>query len=279
VPQVSLITPKYFQAMGIPLLRGDDFAAGAPVPAGEPEETIISQTLARALWPGEEAVGRRLKLRGEEPWLTVRAVVGDIHHRGLDRQGQSQLYLPYVAYGPARMTVVVRHAGDDAGMAAAIRAAAAEIDPYQPLHEIMSAGEVVAASVWQWRFFTALAWVLGAVALILAVVGVYGVMTYSVSQRTSEVGIRMALGAGRSQVVGSILGQGARLMLLGLAIGLPLAVGLSELLSGALYAVEVFEPLALGAAMALLALLALPALLIPARRAARVDPAVSLRAD
>ncbi len=278
-PQVSLITPRYFQAMGIPMLRGTDFEAGTVAGSLEPEETIISQTLARALWPGEEAVGRRLKLQGVESWLTVRAVVGDIHQRGLDRESQGQLYLSYAVYAPARMTAVVRHAGDAAGMAAAVRAAAAEIDPHQPLHEVMSTGQVLDASVWQWRFFTSLAWVLGAVALVLAVVGVYGVMTYSVSQRTSEVGIRMALGAGRGQVVSLILGQGARLMLLGLAVGLPLALGLSELLSGALYAVELFEPLALGVAMLLLALLALPALLIPARRAARVDPAVSLRAD
>ena len=281
-PQVTLITPNYFRAMAIPLLGGTDFDA---IPgSGDRRDAIVSQTLARALWPGEDAIGRRLRLgtgdtEGEPEWLTVRGVAGDIHHKSLDRERETHLYLPYANYAPARMVVIVRHSGDTAAMATAIRAAAAEIDPHQPLHEVMSTGEVLTASVWQWRFFTSIAWIFGVVALLLAVIGVYGVMTYSVSQRTSEVGIRMALGAGRGQVTAMILRQGGRLMLVGSGIGLALALGLSKLLSGVLFSIGTFEPLALGAAVALLALLALPALLIPARRAAQVDPASSLRAD
>ncbi len=277
-PQISLVTPDYFQAMGIPFLRGADFDSLLDVEGAD--EVIVSQDLAQALWPGEEAIGHRLRIGDSDPrWWTVIGIAGDIRHRGLDRERQPHLYLPYWTFAPARMTVIIRHSGDPASMAATVRAAAAEMDPHQPLHEIMSTGQVVEASVWQWRFFTSIAWLFGAVALVLAVIGVYGVMAYAVSQRTSEVGIRMALGAGRGQVTAMILRQGARLMLLGLAIGLPLAVGLSKLLSGFLYSIRVFEPVALSTAMLLLFLLALPALLVPARRAGRVDPASSLRAD
>ncbi|MEM7357226.1 MAG: FtsX-like permease family protein, partial [Acidobacteriota bacterium] len=277
-PQVGLITPGYLQAMGIPLLAGNDF--GSMQPREGRQEAIISRALAEALWPGEEAMGQRLRLVfGGPEWLEVVGITGDIHHHGLDRGRQSHLYLPYAQYAPARMVLVVRHATDSAATAAAIRSAVAEIDPNQPLHELMSTGEVVTASVWQWRFFTTIAWVFGAVALALAVVGIYGVMTYSVSQRISEVGIRMALGAGRGQVIGMILRQGGRLMLLGVVIGLPITLGLSRMLSGILFSISAFEPLALGAAVLLLGLVALPALLLPAQRAARVDPASSLRAD
>jgi putative ABC transport system permease protein len=277
--QLGLVTPGYFRAMGIPVVRGTDFPSLLPPPG--PGEAIVSQALAASLWPHQEAIGKRLRLGyGDEgEWLTVRAVVGDIRHRGLDEERQAHLYLPYHAYAPARMTVVIRHAGDTQAMAAAIHQAAHEVDPNQPLHEVMSAREVVTASVWQWRFFTTLAWTFGAVALLLAVVGIYGVMSYTVARRNSELGIRMALGAARRQVVRMVLRQGLALVALGLAIGLPVAVGVGELLSRMLYSVSGFEPLALGAAGLLLALAALPALLLPATRAARIDPATSLRAE
>ncbi|MEM7586341.1 MAG: ABC transporter permease [Acidobacteriota bacterium] len=280
-PQVSLMTPGYFKAMGIPVLQGSEFERLQPTEGDG--QAIISQGLAAALWPGEEAIGQRLRLglnpTDEPSWLTVAGIVGDIHHHGLDRERQTHLYLNYADYAPARMVVIVRHTGDTAAMALSIREAAATVDPNQPLHEIMSTGAVIESSIWQWRFFTSIAWLFGVVAVLLAAIGIYGVMTYTVSQRTAEVGIRMALGANRGQVVSLILRQGSRLVLLGLAIGLPVSIALSQVLSSFLFSVGAFEPAALGAAILLLMLVALPALLLPARRAATVDPSSSLRAD
>ena len=276
--QYSNVTPGYFEAMGIPILRGATFGPGEE----SNSEVIVSQHLARLLWGGEEPIGRRLTLGRpdeEAEWMTVRGVVGDITHHGLDRAAPPHLYVPYAVSTPGRMTIVVRGSGDAEALIGSIRAAVHEVDPHQPLHEVMPVEAAVDASMWQWRFFGKLFWSFAGVALLLALVGIYGVMSYTVSQRTREVGLRMALGARQGEVTAMVLRQGAWLVFLGLLVGLPLALGLGRVLSATLFEVRPFEPWTLAMMTAALVTVSLGAVLIPARRASRVDPVNSLRMD
>ena len=275
-PQVAVATPGYFEAMGIPLLRG------ASLDAERDSDVVVSKKLADALWPGEDPLGRRLKFGAadsERDWLTVIGVVGDIVHHGLDRERSPQIYASYERQAPSRMTVVVRMSdgASPESLAPVIRDAAREIDSNQPIHDVAAVSSVVDLSMWQWRFFGKLFWWFGGIALALALIGIYGVMSYTVTQRRREVGLRMALGAGQRDVVGMVVRQGGTLVLMGVACGLPLAGALGAVLAGALFDVRPFEPLLLATVSFLLVAVSLVAVVVPARRAARVDPAASLR--
>ncbi|HSR67580.1 MAG TPA: ADOP family duplicated permease [Acidobacteriota bacterium] len=280
-PIVQVVSPDYFKAMGIPILRGRTFD-GSLNPSGR--EAIVSQSLAEALWPDETALGQSLRMRGsgtEDEWMTVVAVVQDSLQMQVLQRPWPLLYLPYQDNALGRMSWVVkaRPGVDPLSLSEPLRQAVASVDPLQPVHEVMTLQEVFDVSIWSWRFFGSLFRAFAGVALILAAVGLYGVMAYSVSERRMEMGIRMALGAKRRQVITHVLRQGGILVAVGSVLGLLMGLGAGTLLSNILYRVAAFEPWVYLAVVAVMFFTALLALFLPARRASRYDPAVALRAD
>jgi putative ABC transport system permease protein len=216
---------------------------------------------------------------GEARWQTVVGVVSDVRQSGLAGEVVPEVYSLEIADAGGALSFVVRTAGNPAHLISAVRAAVAEAEPNQPIHNLMTMGQRLANSTTSPRLNTALLGSFAAVALVLAVVGIYGVMSYAVTQRRREIGVRMALGAQRSDVLGLIIHGGLRLTLLGVAVGLAGAFALTRYLSNLLYSVKATDPLTfLGVAVALTGV-ALLACWLPARRAARTDPMVALRTD
>ncbi|HUP21523.1 MAG TPA: ABC transporter permease [Thermoanaerobaculia bacterium] len=285
---VSRVTPGYFDAIGLAVLEGSDYAWPLEATAGE--EIVVSLDLAEQAWPGQSAIGREVGFLGhgdgEVAWRRVRAVVGDVRHLGLERESYPGVYLADGSTAMTRSTWVLRGDASAAGgtldpdaLADAARAAIAAVDPSQPLHDVMALEELVARSLWNERFFATVFSVFTAVALLLAAIGLYGLLAYVVALRRREVGVRMALGAGRSAVAGMVVGQGLRLVGIGLLLGLPAAVLAGRALSGLLYGVEPIDVAALVLCPLLLLAVAAVAIVLPARRAAACDPAVTLRGE
>lgn len=269
------ISPDYFRVMGIRVLRGrgltaDEVERAAPV-------VVVNRTLAERFWPGRDPVGRRISFAG--PWVTVVGVAEDVRLATLNEKPYPQVYAPYTDRAPAAMTLMVRTAGDPAAATAAVRRAIRGIDPSVVADEALAMDEVVHRSVWQQRLFGGLFTSFAAIALLLAVTGVYGVIAYSVSQRTHEIGVRMALGARPERIVRMVVGQGATLAAIGVGIGLVGAFAVTRVLGSLLYGVSPTDPVAFAGTTLLLAGAALAASWIPARRAVRVDPMVALRQD
>jgi predicted permease len=272
------VTGGYFAAMGIPLLRGRTFGPGDTADA--PHVALVSRALAEKYWPNEDPVGKRIlfgNMDGDERPLEVVGVVGDVRDRGLDRDVRGTVYASALQRPRSwSLTFVARAEADPAALAPAMRAALAEVDPNVPA-TFRTVDEVFASSLESRRFSLLLFAVFAGVALALAVTGIYGVTSYSVAQRTQEIGVRMALGAGRADVLGLVVGRGARLALVGVAIGLAGAVGLGRFLASLLYGVSATDPLTLAGVAALVVAAALLACLPPARRATKVDPIVALK--
>jgi putative ABC transport system permease protein len=280
-------TPEYFQAMEIPLVRGrllnDGDDASAPLAA------VVDANFARRFWPHRDAVGQRVAIdavpdsKPQAPrWRTIVGVVGHVKHYGLDVDGREQIYFPhkqplYGTFAPRDMTLAVRTSMDPASATSAIRQRVFAIDRGLPLYNIATMDQLVSNSVAQPRLNLSLLVAFAGLALVLAAVGVYGVMAYAVTQRTREFGIRMALGASPANVLRQVFVEGGRLAGLGLAIGLIAALVLTRLMSSLLFGVKPTDPVALGLAAAVLALVTLAACYVPARRATRVDPLVALR--
>jgi putative ABC transport system permease protein len=272
-------TPGYLRAMQIPLVEGRaiderDTADAAPV-------ALVNETMARQLWPGESAIGRRVKFPGSgknpQPWRTVVGVVRDVKQYGLDRGDQMQLYLPESQYPTSAMTVVLRSSSDPSALAGALRGAVREADKDLAVYDVATMDKLLADSMALRRFSMLLLGVFAGVAAALAGVGIYGVISYSVTQRTREIGIRMALGAQGRDVLRLVLGRGLLLACAGIACGLACALAVTRVMSSLLFGVGVRDPATFAAVGALLALVALVACLVPARRAAKVDPMVALR--
>lgn len=279
-PPVALrvATPGYFPTMAIPLLKGRIFGTGDS--AQSPLVAIVEQGLAERLWPGEEPLGKRLKVSDStdsEAWREVVGVVRDIKHQSLDSESRGHLYLPFAQNPLAMMTLVLRTAGEPARLANGAREAVWSLDRNQPIADASTMDEVIARSVAQPRFNTILFSIFAGVALFLSVVGVYGVMAYSVTQRTNEIGIRMSLGAREEEVLQMIVKQGMSLTGLGVGIGLVLAAWLTQAMAGLLFGVGTLDAPTFGGVALLLALLGLLASYLPARRATRVDPIIALR--
>ncbi|MBX3744793.1 MAG: ABC transporter permease [Verrucomicrobiae bacterium] len=273
------VTPDYFHAMGIPVKSGRAFLPQDARPASG--VVIVNETFEKHHFPGESAVGKRIHLlgSGELPWLTVVGVVSDVRQGGLAGDVMPEVYSPELEEVGDALSFVVRVAGDPATLIPSVRGVVAEVDPTQALHNVMSMEQRLADTTTSRRLNTVLLGSFAAVALLLTVVGIYGVMSYSVTQRRREIGVRMALGAQQSAVLGMILHGGLRLTLLGVAIGLAGALALTRYLSSQLYAVGATDPFTfLGVAVALTSV-ALVACWLPARRAARVNPIVALRAE
>jgi putative ABC transport system permease protein len=270
------ISPAYLRAMRIPLLSGREFDDRDR--ADSPPVALVNESAARKLWPGEDPTGKRFRFGDTKgPWKTVVGVVGDVLHKGLDASKTLQVYLPEGQFVDSDMMLVVRTSNEPASLAAAIRAAIAAIDPQAPISGVATMQEVVSASLANQRFGVILFTLFAAVALLLAAFGIYGVISYGVTQRTHEIGIRVALGAKRGEVLALVVGEAMRPALLGAVLGLGAAFGLTRLLAGLLFAVKPADPATFALVFILLIAVSLLACYIPARRAMCVDPVVALR--
>lgn len=273
-----VISPNYFSAMGITILRGRDFDERDSREATK--VTIIDERLAREYWPDEDPIGKRIRFgppEDNEPWHTIVGVVREVKHSRLDASGRESVYLPFPQMPIGSSSLAIRTDRRPESLIAAVRNQVRELDPDLPLTRVMPMTEVLARSVWQPRLYTALFGVFAAVALILATVGIYGVMSYAVTQRTREIGLRMALGAQRQDVLKLVVGHGVVITAIGVGVGLVAAVALTRLMSSMLFGVTATDPTTFVAVSVLLTGVALGACFVPARRAAKVDPMVALR--
>jgi putative ABC transport system permease protein len=271
-------SPDYFRVMRIPLLRGRFFSEHDT--ASNPNVAIISETLARRYFPNQDPIGRQMRF-GFSPNSNVPreiiGVVGDLRDAALSRKPGPMMYVPFAQAPLYGGEVVVRSSSSASSIAAGIRQTVHSIDKDLPVTDVESFPDAVGASIAQERFRTVMMSSFSGIALILTAVGIFGVISYSASQRTHEIGIRIALGAQQRNVLRLILGQGARLALLGLGIGAAAALPLTHLMAGLLYGVSGTDPLTFGTVGIVLFGVAVTACYIPARRAMRVDPMVALR--
>jgi predicted permease len=281
-----LVTPGYFQTAGIALLRGRPIRASDG--AGTAPVAVANETMARQYWPHADPIGKRIRLfldeRRRGPWVEIVGVARDVAFRQLDEAAQPELYLPEpqgaVAEFPSTtMTVMVRSAAEPAALAAAVRRAVRAVDPTAPVSRVRTLEELLARSLSRQRFDLALLALFAGVALALAAVGIYGVLANAVRQRTHEIGIRKALGARQGDVFRMLVGQGMKLALAGLALGLAGAGIVTRFQRSLLFGVEPTDPLTFAAVALLLCAVALVACGLPARRALAVDPMVALRAE
>ena len=242
---------------------------------------IINETLARKYFPNEDALGKRITIEmSETPVPTeIIGIVRDVKHLQLDQETEPMSYWPIAELPYTTMTFVLRTRGDAASVATAARNAIQTIDPQQPVADVRTLESLVAGSIARQRFNTLLLAVFAIIALLLSVIGIYGVVSYSVTQRTPEIGIRTALGATASDILRLVLKSGMALTLLGIMIGLPAAIALTSLIKKLLFGVRPMDPLTFVSIPALLAVAALVACYVPARRAAKVDPVVALRGE
>jgi len=275
-----VISPQYFRTLEIPLIRGRVFTEQDV--AGAPRVVIINEALARRYCPNEDPIGKQIKLGRyiqANPLHTIVGIVGNIKHRGLDSEYVPEFYYPY-AQTPERFSaIVVRSQGDPLSLTTAVRNAVMEVDKEQPLTRIRTMEMAISDSVTQRRLNMILLGIFGVLALALAAVGIYGVMAYTVTQQTREIGIRMALGARRRDVLKSVAGQGMLLAASGVGIGLAGAFLVTRLMETLLFDVKPTDPATFGGIALLLLAVAFFACCIPARRATKVDPVVALRSE
>jgi putative ABC transport system permease protein len=271
------VTPDYFKAMNIPLVRGRLFTDQDK--ADSERAAIIDEKFANRFWPGEDPTGKRIKvgMSPQSPWIMIVGVVGHIKHYDLNTEGREQVYFSYTQFTNPSMFLAVRTSSDPLSMANAVQGAVWSIDPDQPVSQIRAMESLVSNSLAQTRFNTLLLGIFASVAMILAAVGVYGVMNYSVSQRTHEIGIRMALGAERGDIIKLVLRQGVALATTGVGVGLAGAYLVTRLMESLLYGVSATDLSTFGGVAFLLVLVAIIASYIPARRATKVDPIIALR--
>ncbi len=275
-----LVTPEYFRTMNIPLLAGRFFTTADRESA--PPVALVNETLARKYWPGASPLGKRVQtaFEGKKTWASIVGVVGDIKQQGLRNQTEPEMYRPYPQHSfLPDMTVMVRSTSDPAALAASIRSVVWSVNKNVPITHLESMDEVVARSISQPRSTMLLLSIFALIGLILGVIGIYGVISYTVTQRTQEIGIRMALGAATLDVLKLVLGQGLKLIFFGIATGLVGAFALTRLLSSLLFGVSATDPATFGVITALLILVALLACYLPARRATRLNPTIALRYD
>jgi putative ABC transport system permease protein len=278
------VTPGFFSTMGIPLVKGRDFTADDHSQA--PGVAIISEAMARRYWPNEDPIGKRLRedSRGTptpNPWLSIVGVVGDVKYRGLPQNPNADpdVYIPLPQAPVGNLFLAARSGVDPNSLVAAVRGVLQKLDPNLPAYEVTTMAEQVTNQTTRSRFGAWLLGVFGALALALATIGIYSVMAYAVEQRSREIGVRVALGARAGDVLKMVIGQGMRLALAGVALGLGAALALTQLMKRLLFGVGAADPLTYGAIALLLTLVALLACYVPARRATKVDPMVALRCE
>jgi predicted permease len=281
----SQVSGGYFEALGVPLVDGRFFDQRDGPNA--PPVVIVNGTAARRYWPGQNALGRRLKgmdPRGpnggkDDDWLTVVGIVKDIRAGGRERQPFSQIYEPQAQRGDQTNKLVIRVAGDPAQATAAIREMIREANPGAKITSSTTMEQVLQAQQGERRFQTWLIGVFSAVALLLAALGVFAVMHFAVAAKTREIGIRMAVGARASNIFGLVIGDGARLAFWGIAAGSVLSMWTTSALGGMLFGVTPTDPVSFASAAAILAVVAIVACYLPARKAAMLDPVAALRED
>ncbi|HXB73966.1 MAG TPA: ABC transporter permease [Candidatus Acidoferrales bacterium] len=275
----SSLTPGFFRTMGIPLLRGRDFTWADD--AQSPRVLIVSESLARRFWPDENPLGKHCTFTRLQAAFEIVGVAGDTKVRGLDADPGMMMYTPYPQWTWPAMALTIRTAGDPRALASGLRAAVAAVDKDQPVTGVQTLEDAVAVTLQERRQTMYLISGFAAIAMLLAVIGLYGVMAYSVAQRTKEIGIRQAIGAQRADILRMVLGQGMRLSLAGIAVGTAAAVGLTRLIASLidkmLFHVSATDPLTYAAIALLFLVVALAATYIPAWRATRVDPLAALR--
>jgi putative ABC transport system permease protein len=279
VTNIRAIGLDYFRTMRIPILAGRDFKGGDDRQAKP--VVIINQTLARTIFPNEDPIGKHIQPRisasGPSVMREIIGVVGDVKHRNLWQESSAESYVPYDQVALGQMTVVVRTAGEPMGLLSAAREQVKAMDAELPIYHVQSLAEYVAASLAQKRFTTALCGFFAAAGLLLAVIGLFGVISYNVEQRTHELGVRLAIGAEKADILRLVLSHGMRVTVVGIATGLLGALALVKVLKGQLYGVTATDPFTLLGVAFLLGVAALTACYFPARRATRVDPLVALR--
>jgi len=270
-------SPDYFRLIGLPIVAGRTFGRDS-----SGKEIIINEAMARRYWPGASAIGRRLRLSAKGPWSTVVGVVRDVTVPSAGRKtGGSrdfQMYFPF-ADDFESATLIVRTAGSTPDLARRLTREATAVDPGIRVRDVSSVETLLANELAGPRFNMSLLLVFAGLALVLATVGLYGVIAYSVSQRTREMGIRLALGAGRAAVLRLVMSQGARLTITGVAVGLVAAAALTRVMANMLYGVSALDPVTFVLVGVVLGLVAVFASYFPARRATRVDPVVALRSE
>jgi putative ABC transport system permease protein len=271
--ELNMVSKEYFETMGLRLLRGRGFA---PTDVdGQPAVVIINERLA-AEFGDVDPIGRRINL-GD--WVTVVGIVSDARRQSLEMAPKPNVYLPFTQFTLPFMSVVVRTDGPPAAVATAVKAAVRELDPDLPVETVRTIEQIIELATGQSRFRTFIFAAFASLALLLAAVGVYGLVSFSVSQRTSEMGVRLALGASPRQVGALVLRQGLTLAVLGVALGLAIAALGGRLLATLLYETSATDPAVYSALALLLLTIAALACYVPARRAMRVDPMRALRAD
>jgi putative ABC transport system permease protein len=274
--ELRLVSADYFRTLEMPLLNGRYFNANDKLDG--PPVTIINQALARSYWPNENPVGKRMRIpRREGPvWATIIGIVGDVRHRGLDQPVKPEWYAP-ITQGPyPSLILAIRSSQDPTSLASALRREVQAIDSAQPIAHVRTLEQVIADSVAPRRLSVILLTVFGGLALVLASVGIYGVMSFLVVQRTHEIGVRMALGAQRADVLRLIISRAGLLISTGTLIGLIVAFLSTSVLRSALYATSALDLTTFLLVTFTLALIALLASYIPARRATRADPMIAL---
>jgi putative ABC transport system permease protein len=270
------VTTDYFRALGISLKQGRGLTASDA--SGAQPVLVINEAMARSFFPGEEPIGKRIRTGGDKsPWVEIVGVVGDVRHRGLDVDTRPEMFFPHTQTPSRHMTLVVRAADAPAALAAPLRERVRSIDQDQPVGNVKTMEEWVSESVASRRFTAALLGVFAAAAAGLAALGLYGVVSYSVAQRTHEIGLRVALGARPRDVLRLVIGQGMVLTLVGTVVGVAAALALTRVISGLLFNVGATDPTIFVAVPLLLTSVALLACYFPARRATKVDPMVALR--
>jgi len=275
----SVACPGYFRTLAVPVLRGREFSHQDTLES--PGVVVINDALARRYWPDEDPLGSRISVgtKGDPQWLTVVGIVGDVRHWGLSRDIRPQLFRPYTQAAWPWMQIVVRTATAPETFAPAVKRAMAAVEPDRPLSSPHTMGRTVQRSVGSRRFFMLMLTAFASLALLLAAVGIVGVVSYTVTQRTHEVGIRLALGAQRKTVVWMMVRSSMRWVFAGDALGAAASLGATRVLATMLFDVKPADPAVLAAVASLLAATALVASYLPARRATRIDPLDALRAE
>ncbi len=275
-----VVDPDFHRTLRIPLVRGRFFTAADRM--GTPRVAIVDQEMARRYWPGQDPIGKRISLDGTEEapnWVEVVGVVGHTRQDGLDSEGRAQLYVPYRQLMIPSLTLAVRTAGDPTRVAGAVRAAVREVDPDQPVARVQTMDDLVSATLGPRRFAMVLLGLFATLALVLAAVGIYGVMSFDVARRSQEIGVRMALGASAGTVLRLVLRQGLGLAAVGVGLGVLGSLALTDLLRSQLYEMSAVDPVTFGLVVVVLLGVASLASLVPARRATRVDPLAAMRAE
>jgi putative ABC transport system permease protein len=270
-----VVTPDYLRTLAVPLREGR--AIELSDSEGAPPVALINETMKRKFWPNESPLGKRLRFGNGEPWISIVGIVGDIRQAGLDAAPKAELYLPAAQAPDLAGWLAVRTSGEPASQAAAVRDVIRSVDPDSPITDMSSMDDILDREVFQRRVQALLLAVFAGVALVLASIGVYGVLAYLVSQRAQEIGIRMALGATPAEVLWSVLGQGLAMSGAGVGIGMLAALGVTRVLSRLLFGVTPTDPATFGAVAAILLAVAAVGSCAPAFKAMRVDPIEALR--